>query len=118
MKAFFTKLGTFFQLLDSDGNLSITNIGLIALLLKVLVHPQIDWASVTTLVLAFANYAHKRQNLQIISGRHESIQMAQIKEQYEAAVLAQATAVKTIADGLAEVRNLVKITDLTKLIKR
>ena len=59
MQTFLRLLG-FLNLTDDAGNLSITNIGLIALISKMVCTPNIDWPSVVAVITAFANYAHKR----------------------------------------------------------
>lgn len=54
------KLLSFLNLLDDSGNLSITNIALIAFFTKILFSPQLDGASVVAMVSLLANYMHKR----------------------------------------------------------
>lgn len=51
----------FFCLLSDDGSqLSLTNLALIALTIKMLLSPTLDWPSTITMMTVFANYAHRR----------------------------------------------------------
>lgn len=51
----------FLNLLDESGQgLSLTNLGLYAIMIKILVAPMIDGPSVVALVSLLANYIHKR----------------------------------------------------------
>ncbi len=60
---YITKILDFLNILDYSGTrLSITNIALIGLLIKVLVSPNVDWPSLVAIITAFANYAHKRSS--------------------------------------------------------
>lgn len=51
----------FLNLLDDGGNLSITNIGVYALICKFLISAHADWPSSVALIGTLLNYAHKRQ---------------------------------------------------------
>ena len=103
------------NLLDAERKLSLTNLGLICLLARVIASPTLDWASVTTLALAFANYAHKRSESAKAISADDNEQMQQVKAQYEAAVKAQADAILQINEKIQKVTDAVKIFDLTKL---
>lgn len=54
------KVLLFLNLLDAQRRLSITNLGLMALIIKTVVSPSADWSSIVAMVVAFANYMHKR----------------------------------------------------------
>ena len=56
----FKKLLDFFNILDDNGRISITNVGLIALIAKMAFAAATDWSSVVAVIAAFSNYAHKR----------------------------------------------------------
>ncbi len=51
---------TFLNLLDSKGNLSITNIGVIVALVKMAMAAQLSGSDVACLLGVLGNYAHKR----------------------------------------------------------
>lgn len=61
----------FLNILDSEGRLSITNLGLICLLIKVMISPDADWSSIVAIVVAFANYMHKREKITLPSGEEK-----------------------------------------------
>lgn len=115
MKQRLLNILSFCNLLDLEGKLSLTNVGLVVLLIRVGMAAQLDWASVTTLALAFANYMHKRKESSAAEQASESEAMTKIKSQYEAAVVAQASAIKDLNDKLKQVSDAVKIVDLSKL---
>ncbi len=50
----------FLNLLDSDGNLSITNVCVIVCVVKIVVAPQFSVTEVGALMVSLCNYAHKR----------------------------------------------------------
>ncbi len=50
----------FFNILDYSRRISLTNISLMLLVGKLLVTPNPDFAVVGSVIIAFANYAHKR----------------------------------------------------------
>lgn len=54
------KILNFLNLLDENNCLSITNVGLIALVTKIVVSPTADWPSIVAVIASFSNYAHKR----------------------------------------------------------
>lgn len=55
------KLLKFLNLLDGSGAaLSLTNIGLVAILIKIVCAKDLDWPSLVALVSTLANYMHKR----------------------------------------------------------
>jgi len=58
------KILDFCNLLDYNKNLSLTNIALIALVVKLIVSPSPDLATVGSVVIAFSNYMHKRSTSQ------------------------------------------------------
>lgn len=51
---------TFFNLLDSEGHLSITNVAVVVALVKLVISPSASITEAGTLLIALANYAHKR----------------------------------------------------------
>lgn len=64
------KILAFLNLLDESGqSISLTNVGLYAIMIKILASPMIDGPSVVALVSLLANYIHKRQ---VISKQPES----------------------------------------------
>lgn len=112
MKEKFFKLLAFLNLLDADSNLSITNAAVIALVIKMLVSPNLDWPSITAMVITFANYMHKRQSADAAAATEATDEMKAIKEQYEKAVVAQAQAISDIQSkigGLSQVAELFKM---------
>lgn len=50
----------FLNLLDHEGNLSITNLAVIVVLIKLAIAPAATLTEAGTLLIALANYAHKR----------------------------------------------------------
>lgn len=60
MRKFFCKILRFFNLVDRDCNLSITNIAVIVLITKMAMASEIDWPTAAGLMVALLNYAHKR----------------------------------------------------------
>ena len=50
----------FFNVLDYNGKVSITNVAMIGLFTKVMMAPTIDYPSVVALVTVCLNYVHKR----------------------------------------------------------
>jgi len=50
---------TFLKLCE-HGKLSITNLGVLALLGKMIVSPSLDWPTAATLLLALLSYNHKK----------------------------------------------------------
>lgn len=55
------KLLTFLNLLDAQGNLSITNVAVLVTLIKLAISPSASITEAGTLLVALANYAHKRK---------------------------------------------------------
>lgn len=55
------KLFNFFNLLDSEGRLSITNLAVYITLLKLVYSPSASITEAGMLLLTLANYAHKRK---------------------------------------------------------
>lgn len=60
MKKMLKKLLKFLQLVDREGNLSITNIAMIVLITKLAVLSQFTMTEVSAFLLALLNYSHKR----------------------------------------------------------
>lgn len=60
MKDYIKKVLAFCKLLDYDGGVSLTNIAFIAIIVKVIMAPQIDSQTVIALVTLCVNYMHKR----------------------------------------------------------
>ncbi len=56
----FKKLLNFFNLLDSEGRLSLTNTALVVTVVKLAIAPQASITEVGAMFLAIANYALKR----------------------------------------------------------
>ena len=54
------QLANFLNLLDAQGKLSITNVAVIVCLLKLALAPAASITEAGTLLVALANYAHKR----------------------------------------------------------
>jgi hypothetical protein len=50
----------FLNILDREGNLSITNLAVIITLTKLAIAPQASLVDTGTLLIALANYSHKR----------------------------------------------------------
>jgi len=69
MKNIILKLLDFCNLLDYSGaRLSLTNLGLIALIFKMVVSKPVDWPSVVAVIAALANYMNKRSTNQDANG--------------------------------------------------
>lgn len=58
------KILDFCNILDYNKKLSLTNIALIALVIKLMISPSPDLATVGSVVVAMANYMHKRSTNQ------------------------------------------------------
>jgi hypothetical protein len=54
------RLATFLNLLDNEGNLSITNIAVIVCITKMAFAKQMNGCDLGALLAVVANYAHKR----------------------------------------------------------
>lgn len=54
------KLLAFLNVLDDSNRLSITNLALIGLIMKMILASNVDWPSIVAVVAAFGNYSHKR----------------------------------------------------------
>ena len=59
------KLFGFLNLLDAEGNLSITNVAVILVLIKLAFSPTASLTEAGMLLATLANYAHKRSTKQI-----------------------------------------------------
>ncbi len=115
MRAFFTRFLGWLNLLDSEKNLSITNLAIYLLVGKMMFSPALDWPSVTAMIVTFANYMHKRQTSDAAVASEESEEMSRIKAQYESAVVAQA---KAITDIQTKLSSVTQIVDLTKMMAK
>lgn len=51
----------FLNLLDADGNLSITNLAMYLILIKIMIVGTVDYPAIIGLFITCLNYAHKRQ---------------------------------------------------------
>lgn len=60
-KEIILKTLSFCNLLDNSGALSLTNLGFVSILLKVVMSPSIDYPAMVSLVGLLVNYMHKRQ---------------------------------------------------------
>lgn len=60
MKKLFCSILRFFNLVDRNCNLSITNIAVIVLITKMALAATIDWGVVSGLLITLINYGHKR----------------------------------------------------------
>jgi len=56
------KILKFLNVVDREGNLSITNIAVIVLLTKIAIAPDMDWPTVGALLASMMNYMNKRTN--------------------------------------------------------
>ncbi len=54
------KILDFLNILDYSGRISLTNLALISLVGKLLISPNPDFATIGSVVVAMANYMHKR----------------------------------------------------------
>jgi len=54
------KILDFFKLLDNDGGISWTTIAFIAVLVKILTAPTIDWGPLLAFAASNMNYMHRR----------------------------------------------------------
>jgi hypothetical protein len=66
------KIISFLNLLDAEGKLSITNLAMFTILIKVAVSP-FEWASAVTLFCVCANYAHKRSTNSRVTTSEDNI---------------------------------------------
>lgn len=80
---FFKATLTFLNLLDREGKLSLTNIVLLAMTVKVCIAPTVSATEAVTLFLALANYAHKRaENAKaLVTSDNEATELEAIKKQ-------------------------------------
>lgn len=102
------------NLLDLEGKLSLTNVALVALVIKMLVSPNLDWPAVVTLITVFANYMHKRQAVNGQVEAEKADEMKAVKEQYDKAVLAQAQAITDLNAKLQQVSQALNFSNLIK----
>lgn len=62
-KKFFISLGRFFRLLDENNVLSLTNIILILVVVKLMMTPDTSLENIGVILLGLMNYVHKRQTV-------------------------------------------------------
>ena len=55
------KVGKFFRFIDNNNQLSITNIALMVVLIKLSLSPTTSLTETGTLLIALGNYAHKKR---------------------------------------------------------
>lgn len=60
MKQYIIKTLDFLKILDYDGGISLTNVAFIAILVKILITPNVEWAPIIALATSTINYMHKR----------------------------------------------------------
>ena len=60
MSSKFKAILTFFNLLDADGHISITNLAVWITLIKLLISPSASLTEAGSLLIALSSYAHKR----------------------------------------------------------
>lgn len=71
------KILDFLNVLSDDKKLSITNLGLIMLITKMVIASSVDWPSVVAVIAAFGNYASKRvvnANARVASNEDKNVQ--------------------------------------------
>lgn len=54
------RLLNFLKLIDYEGGFSWTTVAFIVVLIKILMSPTVEWASLLTFAISNANYMHKR----------------------------------------------------------
>lgn len=102
----------FLNLLSDDGKLSITNIAVIALITKMCLSPNLDWPSITAMVITFANYMHKRKTVSDQEEAENAKKVAELQNQVTAAITAQASAIADLnkrIGGLSQLGELLKM---------
>lgn len=60
IKRFFLNVLGFFQLIDHNNRLSITNIATMVVIVKIAMAVSIDWGVISALLITLLNYGHKR----------------------------------------------------------
>lgn len=60
IKSLFCRILLFFNLVDRKRNLSITNIGVYVLLVKIGMAKTLDWPTASALLITMLSYSHKR----------------------------------------------------------
>ena len=103
MQAQMLKLLKFMNCLDRAGRLSITNLGVIVLLVKVAVSPNMDWAVVAGLLVTLLNYGHKRVNEQ------KTVEVPQTSNEAIEAIKKTANEAKDLAQKLSLAAGLNKL---------
>jgi hypothetical protein len=79
------KFLTFLNVLDAEGRLSITNIAMYSILIKICLS-QFEWASAVSLFVVCLNYAHKRvvnQSAQEPQEDTVTLQIEEMKSKFE-----------------------------------
>ena len=64
------------RLLDEDGTVSLSNILLIVLIIKIALVPTLDWTVVSGLALSLLNYGHRK----ILRSKHQQTQQDKNEE--------------------------------------
>lgn len=68
----FKRVFTFLRLLDFDGGLSLTNIGVIVAIVKLAASPSLSVQDTGVFLVAILNYAHKRTTNQAASTQSDT----------------------------------------------
>lgn len=105
MKKFFCSILRFLNLVDRSCNLSITNIALIVLLVKLAIAPTFTLPEVAAFFLALLNYGHKRhetnkaiaQEVPLVETVPQAVDLAPIQAEIDS-LKANQEAVAKLAD--------------------
>lgn len=90
------KLLKFLQLVDREGNLSITNIATIVVITKIAIAASIDWGVISALLITLLNYGHKRHEAnKAVKNTVEPVDMKPIED-----------VVRKISEELKEVKKV------------
>ena len=60
---FLSKILTFLSLADKDGNISLTNLGVVVCITKIAIAPTLDWQVISALLLTLLSYNSKRYTI-------------------------------------------------------
>lgn len=75
------KVLDFLCLLSDDGErLSLTNLALISLTVKMLAAPNLDWPATITMMTVFANYAHKRHGRNAVELKEQTTSIRDLEQ--------------------------------------
>lgn len=99
------KVLSFFNLLDAEGNLSITNLAVIVVLVKLAISPSASLTEAGTLLIALANYAHKRavnKNSQVLEVDPLKPQVDEISKKLED--MSSQVSALALSSGLTKVK--------------